>query len=310
MEDFYPIGLKAYMFNGKLYGLPQKGSTVTMYYNKNLFDKAGLSYPDYSWTFDDFLHAAKKLTRDTDGDGRIDQIGCLPYSVYTWLWASGGAILSKDGQRILLMEPATLKGLQFFIDLRNRYHVAPRQMSIEGTDKTALTVFDGGRVGMEISGPWRLPRYSRIRDFAWDVAPLPKGPAGRGARYAGVCFSVWKGTKHPKLAWQLLRHMVSAKSQRLLAEAGSDVPSRRSVAETAFLHDKRIKADKQVFLEQLTHDPRLVPSTPLLGRILVIFNEQFELAMVGKSDLKPAMVDAKRQIEALLRQYKTGRAQR
>src|SRR5688572_19795919 len=78
VDDFFASCLAAHRFENRQVSLPDKGSTMLLFYNRTLFDREGMRYPDASWTIDDFVAAAKKLTK-TDGSGRQVQVGCLPY---------------------------------------------------------------------------------------------------------------------------------------------------------------------------------------------------------------------------------------
>ena len=75
LDDYYPSVLQTAQFNGKTYGLPWIAQPVMLYYNPKLFTDAGVAPPTDAWTWDDFKAAAEKLTRDTNGDGKIDQYG-------------------------------------------------------------------------------------------------------------------------------------------------------------------------------------------------------------------------------------------
>ena len=74
-SDFYPQSIEPFTWNGQLMCIPQNLSSLVVYYNKNLFDAAGLSYPADDWTWTDFRQTAQALTLDLDGDGLIDQFG-------------------------------------------------------------------------------------------------------------------------------------------------------------------------------------------------------------------------------------------
>ena len=75
MDDMFPVGLTPYRANGTLYGLPYDAGPMALFYNKDMFDEAGLPYPTDDWVLDDLLDNAKKLTKDLNGDGRVDQWG-------------------------------------------------------------------------------------------------------------------------------------------------------------------------------------------------------------------------------------------
>ena len=102
--DYYPVGLQAYTYHGTLYGIPVKGSTITCFTNKNLFDRYGISYPTDDWTLDDLLVKAKALTIDEDRDGLPDIYGCTPYDIASYVWSMGGDFL-RLGKRALRFQP-------------------------------------------------------------------------------------------------------------------------------------------------------------------------------------------------------------
>jgi multiple sugar transport system substrate-binding protein len=76
--DFYPQALEPFRWQGTLMCVPQNLSSLVVYYNRDLFERAGVPRPTGDWTWDDFLHAARALTRDTRGSGRTDQYGLAP----------------------------------------------------------------------------------------------------------------------------------------------------------------------------------------------------------------------------------------
>ena len=115
--------LKSLSWKGVLYAVPRDVSNLVIFYNKDLFDKYGVSYPDKSWTFDDFLRTSQALT--CDGHFGIsfeeDSLFFLPY-----LMSEGGGILSDDLSNEIVKSENSQNGLQFYADLRKKYHTAPR----------------------------------------------------------------------------------------------------------------------------------------------------------------------------------------
>ncbi len=193
--DFFPKALDAYRFGDKLYGMPINFHAFALYYNKTLFDKAHVAYPNGSWDWNDMLAAAKKLTRDSDGDGRIDQYGIVFDSwlgaVAPWIWQNGGTIFDKEKAptRCTLNSRKCVEALQFLADLKLKYHVAPS--ASETAEQGVVEMFYSGRVAMYpylyVAGRMRM--YAK--GFEWDCAPLPKGRTGSGRRgpAAGVTAS-------------------------------------------------------------------------------------------------------------------------
>src|SRR5687768_6007039 len=108
LDGIYPITLEAYKTPEGMFGLPRDFQTIVLFYNKDMFDAAGVAYPTADWTWDDFREAAKALTIDKDGDGTTDQWGAWS-EVYDmeplWgpvVWSHGGEIVSPaDGETLI-----------------------------------------------------------------------------------------------------------------------------------------------------------------------------------------------------------------
>ena len=99
-------------------------SNVILYYNKDLFDKAGVAYPTNDWTWNDMLAAAKKLTLDTNKDGKIDQWGfAVNNIVWVWagfVWGNGGDILSPDRKSACCTIPRNHRGAELLLRAANQ----------------------------------------------------------------------------------------------------------------------------------------------------------------------------------------------
>ncbi|MBP1655286.1 MAG: extracellular solute-binding protein family 1, partial [Bacteroidetes bacterium] len=112
----------------ELFGFPAALGLTVLFYNKELFDRAGLPYPDTTWTTDDLIKAGKRLTLDRDGDGVPEQWG-LAFDVHytgieTIIYTLGGRILTDDSRRAALSEPATLDALRFIRDIFLKHRIA------------------------------------------------------------------------------------------------------------------------------------------------------------------------------------------
>jgi multiple sugar transport system substrate-binding protein len=231
LDDYFERSLEAFNYRGRYVGLPSYGSTMVLFYNKDIFDRANLAYPDDSWTYDDFLHAAREATKLTDREGR-PIVGILPYDISSWIWSMGGGFGNDDLSEIRFNDPATAKGVQVFYDFRYKYGISPKQMNSGGSDVSGFDVFERGNVAMAVNGPWSLQHYiaGAKGKFEWDVAPFPRGEYGRQTRYAGMGYGVWSGTRHPRQAWELMKFIQSKKALTERSMGFADIPARRSVA--------------------------------------------------------------------------------
>ena len=305
MDDFFPIGPEAYTYNGQLMAIPHSGSTILTFYNKKLFDAAGVAYPSDDWTWEDFLEAAKKLTI-RDKLGRLTQIGCQPYQRFTWIWSGGGEVANDDFSEFYFTSPESLNALQFYTDLRNRWRVASQGTGLSDGTPSAVDYFENGHMAMSISGPWSLGPYLPIKDFEWDIALVPKGPGGRQTAYAGVGFSIWSGTKKKELAWRLIKFLCSKDGMNIFCEGFSDMPARRSVTRDVFAKQET-HFDMDTMLKSM--DPefatlRVYPRTELWQYFTEFyFSQEHEKAILGKKTLEEGM----RAAETRMQQYMSRR---
>lgn len=242
-NDFYEKSLESLSWNGKLFAVPRDVSNLVIYYNKDLFKSAGISYPANDWTFDDFLSAAKKLTHRPDIFGisfEEDSLFYLPY-----LMSEGGGILSDDLSRLTIDETASQKGLKFYADLRKKYRVAPQKS--ESASATMAQMFLQGRLAMHLSGRWLVPKYREEAVFEWDVAPFPKGDAGSVVPMDASGWAISKTSKHKPEALKLIKFLSSKNSIEKLTKSGLIIPARKDCANSV-LNEKK-PANSQVFID-------------------------------------------------------------
>lgn len=223
---------KNFMHDGKHFGTINGQDIFLLYYNKNLFDKAGVEYPNENWTWDDFNAAAKKLT--IVENGKTVQYGVTIGSWYpmaeVFIWSHGGKIvddLYSPDANVVVDSPGTVAGLQLMQDLVIKDKVAPTPESAPIFGGS----FEAGNVAMKFDGAWAPVFLKEIKDFEWDMALVPKGPAGRytAVLYAG--YGVSKNTKNPATAKAFAKFMMSEQGQRILAETGLITVIHKEVSE-------------------------------------------------------------------------------
>jgi multiple sugar transport system substrate-binding protein len=293
--DFYAQALTPFRdAAGMLNCLPQNASTLVVYYNKTLFDAAKLPYPKADWTWDDLLVAARALTQNTNDPQKAhyglgidaDVTRLLPF-----LWQHGGEIVDNDAAptRFTLDTPAAQAGLQQFIDLQAREHVAPDEGA--ATTYPPSDRFITGSMGMIIFSR-RLTPVLRTVQFDWDVAPLPRlagQPPATILFSDGYCMS--KNGKNKDAAWKLIEYAVSPEGQTILAKAGRSVPSLRAIAESpAFLDPSAKPINSRVFLDTLK-EARLAPYSSAWAEVEEELNRQIQSAFY--EGLSPAEVNAR-----------------
>jgi multiple sugar transport system substrate-binding protein len=235
LSRYFPIDINTWRFapgahvggSGPLYGMPYDASdNSTFFYNKTMFDKAHLAYPDASWTWDKVLEVAKKLT-----DPAKKQWGMIaPYtSDGSWtslVWEWGGETIDPTYTKGVLSQPQALAALQYIYDLIYKYKVSPPPNPAATVDP-----FQSGQVGMYFSNcNCLIGTYKNIKDFKWDVANWPKGPRGRVAEMEPDGYTIFKATKHPDAAWDFLKFVIYEPGGTLRQATYGTIPALKQLA--------------------------------------------------------------------------------
>ncbi len=235
-KTFFEPALKALSWKEHLYAIPRDVSDLVVYYNADLFKQAGLLPPKPNWTLQEMLVMAQKLTRDTNGDGVQDQFGISFYAKppLFWLpfvWSTGGHLFNPGLTQFQLNQPKAVQALQFYGDLRNRWHVAPRLEEVGSATMSQL--FLQGKLAMMVSGRWSVPILRKQAKFHWDVVPFPQGNAGSVVGVDASGYAISKVTQHPQESWELVQFLSSHHAQQIFSQSGLIVPARIDVAQSA-----------------------------------------------------------------------------
>lgn len=213
-DDFIPIIWDSLRYRGRTYGLPQDINIRALYYNKELFDAAGLSYPDESWTWKELQGAAERLADPARNGGKEGISGLLTgFRGPDWLpfyYQAGGKVWNAEKTAPRLDNEEAVASLLFFKGILGDF-----MMSQSGSERGGLgpyTFFQNGQAAMLIDGSWRSPQLKKSApDLRFGVAPLPQGR--RAMSISTSCYwGVSAQTRHPDEAWKLAKFL-SGKEQ-------------------------------------------------------------------------------------------------
>jgi len=234
LNEFFPEVIDWYTVKGKLYAIPRDTAPMAcIYYNKKLFDEAGVAYPTDDWNWSDLLEKAQKLTK-LDKDGKVIQYGFYSDMWGNFVYSNGGSIVDdiKNPTKCLLNSPEAIGGLEFLVDLAHKYKVSPTPNTFRNLGLGIIQMFMMQRVAMFHSGIWETPLLRKAKDFEWDVAMYPKGPKGaRKFGTGGTGYGILKTTKYPEEAWEVLKALSGDEGQIMLAESGLAQPANKKIAE-------------------------------------------------------------------------------
>jgi multiple sugar transport system substrate-binding protein len=290
-EDmYYQEALNAFRYKGTLMCLPQNVSNLVVYYNKDLFNKAGIPLPARDWTWADFVNAAQRLTSVDAGGQKIYGVGIEPQiiRVAPFIWSNGGDIVDnwEHPTKLTLQEPLAREAIQAFIDLQVQYKVAPNEAEAKAENVEAR--FINGRLAMYFQSRAVTPALREINTFDWDVAPLPRFKQPASILHSDA-YCISAASQHKDLAWAFVEYAQGPDGQRRAAELGRTVPSLKSIANSpAYLNPAKRPASNQVFLDAIP-TMKLVPIMSTWPKIENSVNEQLERAFYALTPLDNAL---------------------
>jgi multiple sugar transport system substrate-binding protein len=269
-KDAAAKAIQADTAKGLIDGFTVKGDVVTLtwgwndmvvYYNTAVFKQAGVDPPKADWTWDDFKATAKKLTADTNGDGKPDRYGftwanneIFP-GIMPWVANAGGNLTSDDVCRPTADSPQVNKAVAFLEGLIKE-NIAPAPMPMSDV----FTRFQNGQIAMFGAGRWPIATFlPKFKDF--DIQLYPKGDTYKTV-FGGAGYPILKSSKNPDLAWEYQKFTVSAASEQQYVgtaeKPGDSIPSLRSVAQTISKVGVP-PANSDLFYDSIDKYPTLVP---------------------------------------------------
>ncbi|MDQ0198704.1 ABC transporter substrate-binding protein [Neobacillus ginsengisoli] len=226
MNDFYQGLFNYSSMYGKLYGMPAGFTTRVVYYNKALFDAAGIPYPKDGWTWDDFKTIAKKLSNPSK---KQYGFGVRPepdtYDLQGFVWSNGSSYISEDGKKIAgyMNSPETIKSLKMFADM-----VKDKSAVLVGgkNQQSGDDIFKAGKIAMWESGIWPLEGFKEAKvNFGTVEMPAFSGKPVKGV-IASSAVSIAKDSKNKDLAWKFVKFYSSPEAIKMRT---ADLPVRISV---------------------------------------------------------------------------------
>jgi len=313
LDDFYPEALMGCKAKGHIYGLPLDIVGWAIYYNRGIFDKAGLPYPDRSWTWETFVDVARNLTQDLDGDGIIDQYGAyvkVKMGVIELLAGQSGAmILNEDNSECLFNTPEGRAVIQLLYDLMVKYKLVPPPEFRASQD-----VFAAERVAMVLLMRGDVTGFRQSLAFDWDVGPVPKWPGKEPRALIVGGFNPWvvaSTTKLPEESWRFLKFFTGKEAVEKMTETGRFVPARRSVAESPTFLETSPPEHNIYFLDLIrTPNKVFVPRFQRYNRLEKVFDDNFQFLVEGKMTVKQCVAKITQDIDKLIEEVRGEKKER
>ena len=287
-EDFQPRLWQAMQWQGSVRALPSSGQTAVIFYNKDLFDNAGLPYPTKDWTWEDMERMAKALTRDFDGDGTIDQYGLQLGQVYLVPFLLYGGQMAdpawKEARIDTPINRAVLARYQALMYGEQPVMPTPSASAELGM----LPMFEAGRVAMHAASSYAIETF-RGTQFDWDIVEFPafvfNGQHHRATGFWQEEFGVLWDTNVPQDAWDFIKFCAGEDMVRWAALNGHIVPGRIDVAHSdAYLHSGKRPANMSAFIDSQDFAVPVYPHPwyRRMGLDLTKVEQQFSIGSEGK----------------------------
>ncbi|AZN42797.1 ABC transporter substrate-binding protein [Paenibacillus albus] len=297
---------------GNVIGVAPGPETFALFYNEDVFKDAGLTPPpsdaSEAWTWDQFVEVAKKLTIDSKGRNaseegfdpkNIKQFGVnLPtwWGVYSnFIYSNGGDFLSADGKTLGLNQPEAVEAIQKLADLINVDHVAPSPLqakNIPGTNVALQTK----KVAMAFDGQWASTGLAQSK-FNYNVGVLPIMKSPMTTVVCGM-FSIFKSSKHPQEAWELLKALIDPEASLDLLTAGTWMPSHKDwytdadkLAKWTENLPSRPSGYKGAVIDVLLSHSHPTPTAYVknFNKIMDVINPALDKVWLGKQTAKDAL---------------------
>lgn len=290
-SDFAAPLIGAFTSGQTVYGIPKDFNTLALFYNKDMFQAAGVALPTSAWTWQDLKDAAQKLTKP-------GVYGLMtPPDDARWapfVYQNGGQVLSADQTKSKLTDSATLDATKMYVSFKQ---------SGSGTYPAALgagvgwagDAFAKGKAAMVMEGGWLIPFMKDYPAIHWGATELPKGKQ-RGNLFFTVAYAASARTKNPDAAWLLINYLTSLGNQQTVLRSGFALPTRVALKDDPYFQAHPESA--AIFAGNAYSKP--FAFSVHASKVDTAINNALERVLLGKQSVEDAMKQADQEINDAL----------
>ncbi|WP_058308546.1 ABC transporter substrate-binding protein [Gracilibacillus massiliensis] len=291
IEDFDPSILENMHYEDAVAALPYDVGPYLLYYNKDLFDKHGVSYPDPGWTMDDFDTTIEQLSKEEDYGVIMNNTNLEYYIPY--IYSNSGEYLDEDGGYKMNGENTieTMNHLSEYVANGQ----APELVS-QAAGNWQAEQWLNGDIGMLLDGPWNILWFLDETDFDYGVVPVPEGSNGSVTVSAGSGFGVSNDTEYPEEAYKAVKYLTNSKSLNNLASMGRAYPARTSAVDSFY---ENVPEEFKASLDYASENSVPFEITNTWNRAQDIFTSNLVPIMNGMVDAEEGMEALQEELEAI-----------
>ena len=293
-DAFYPAALNAFQYQDAQYGLPITFSTVVLYYNKDLFDAAGLEYPNGDWTWDEVMSAAEALNNPSQRTWGVYQPVQF-WEFYKTAGAAGGGL--TVGPKVQIDTEANREALQYLVG-KLEAGVMPTDAELSGMANEDL--FLNGQLGMLVSGIWMFDKFQDAA-FDWDITVEP-GSTTKATHFFANAAVIAKDSPVADAALKWVTFLAtSPEVAQARIESNWELPAlsleNGNLLEPYLALGKPENREAVFASLEYAVTPPVVENQPELQDII---NQELEAARLGTKSVEEALASAQTRVEALL----------
>ncbi|MCQ6560528.1 ABC transporter substrate-binding protein [Paenibacillus mendelii] len=302
-EDYADALFSARTADGKVYGIPHGINAGALAYNKTIFQENKIPFPTDDWTYQDMIETAKKLTKDTNGDGKPDIYGFQTGNNITlgwlpWMKATGGSALDASLTKAAFTDPKSIEGLTYWADTINKLKISPsRELAKTGK------FFENGKAAMVfLQYSSQVPINKNNPDMDWDTVKMPVG--FNGNRFVPMVVNEWmiysKAKPEAKeAAWTFLNYYLSDEAQTFLSESGASLPVKKTALEA--VEKMTFKpGNKKAYTEGIKEAGGTLDENPTWNEWRAAANPILDDIMDGKRSPEEGAKEIQQKVQAIL----------
>ena len=299
MNNFAQGVVDLYNVDGAQIAIPKDVSTIGLWYNKTLFDEAGVEYPNENWTWDDLLSAAHDLTDSEKGVYGLNAPLNTEENLFNYVYQNGGDILINDKTESGYSLPETQEALEWYAKLSLVEKVSPSQTQFAENGNS--TLFTSGKVAMGMFGSWMYNEFITNEYTAKNcaVAALPQGKAGNATIYNGLGNSVAANTKNKEAAIKFIEFLGSEEANIIQGEYASAIPAYGAAQQAWVEATTKNNFDTQCLVDMLEYG-HIKPYTKNTAKWETVEMEILRKVWAGELSVTDACHQLVTQINAIL----------
>lgn len=287
LDDVSPAFLSACTYQGKLIAMPHHTDTVAMFYNKRMFEEAGIRIPtsvEDGYTWEELTDIARTLKEKYDLPYAFGGIweNNSGYRYLPFLYMNGGSVLNEAQDTVTMDSPEVLEAIKLYEDWRKEDLIANTAFS---GASTANSLFVAEQIAFDFAGSWHCSYMQENMGDKWGMTYMPVRNGKTGSDMGGNAVFAYAGTKYPKAAAIVVDYITNKENMKKFCETGAFIPVRTSLLEGGV--EYKVFPDEMKILNEIvgTIDPKMAAdetSVPF-QQLNEIFNEEMDPLAVNNS---------------------------